>query len=96
MPVVVPTTVRVESGWDRRAARSAPLNRLRVGDSPLDRDLADRAARIRSSLAVAVPDAHIGALLETAEGAVTVLTSDTKDMNRIATFVGSPATIVRI
>ena len=40
----VPTTVRVEAGWDRTAAAWAFPNRLRIADVVLDTARADTAA----------------------------------------------------
>src|SRR5207302_9228435 len=52
--LVVPTAVRVEAGWDRRAHQSAAINRLRAADSPLDGPAADRAAEVVTALGVSV------------------------------------------
>jgi predicted nucleic acid-binding protein len=94
--LVVPTAVRVESGWDRRAAKAAALNRLRVDDVPLDPDLADRAADVCSALSVSVADAHLAASLQTTAGPHAVLTSDLKDVGRIARHCGVVVTIVPV
>ena len=81
----VPTTVRVEAGWDRTSPAWALLNRLRVTDSPLDSPTASTAAAIRSQTGVSVADAHIGAVIAAASATrVTVVTSDAGDMRRIA------------
>lgn len=77
---VVPTSVRVESGWDRSAPKSAVINRLRIADVPLDRALADVAAGIASDQGVSVADAHLGAVMrELPDDEVVVLTSDPPD-----------------
>jgi hypothetical protein len=92
----VPTTVRVEAGWDRRARRSAFVNRLRIGDLPLDRPAGDAAASLRRHHQVSVADAHLGASATdaAASGRVTVLTSDPDDVRRM---VGQAAvTVVRL
>jgi len=88
--LVVPTAVRVEAGWNRRAAGAATLNRLRVDDHPLDAGAADRASDVRSALAVPVADAHLAAVLATSAGPHAVLTSDAEDLRRIADHLGIP------
>lgn len=86
--LVVPTAVRVEAGWDRRARRSAAINSLRVDDSPLDHQAADIAAAVVSALGVSVADAHLASVLLTPPGPHAVLTSDKADVRRIAAHVG--------
>ena len=92
--LVVPTTVRVEAGWDRTAAAWAMANRLRVADEALSPAQANVAARIRATSRVSVADAHLGAVLQASEAAnLTVLTSDRTD---IAAVAGSrKVTVVR-
>ena len=81
----VPTTVRVEAGWDRTSPAWALLNRLRITDSPLDSPTASSAAAIRSQTGVSVADAHIGAVIAAVSATrVTVVTSDPGDVRRIA------------
>lgn len=92
--LVVPTAVRVEAGWDRRARRSAAINSLRVDDSPLDRRAADTAAAVVSALGVSVADAHLAAVLTTAPGPHTVVTSDKADVRRIAAHIGAAVNVV--
>lgn len=83
--VVVPTSVRVEAGWDRASPGSALLNRLRVVDLPLDPSTANVAAAIVSITGVSVADAHLGAAMRAIDdGDVVVLTSDPGDMVRVA------------
>lgn len=94
--LVVPTTVRVEAGWNREVPRVAAINRLRALDHPLDRPTADRAASIRSALAVSVADAHLGATLDPAHDRTAIVTSDVDDIERIAAFVGVAPVIVRV
>ena len=94
--LIVPTAVRVEAGWDRRARRSAAINRLRVEDSPLDRSAADTAAEVVSELGVSVADAHLGAVLSTTPGPHAVMTSDRGDARRIAAHIGGPVNIVPV
>ena len=81
---VVPTGVRVEDGWDRRAAPAAPANRLVPDDDPLDRPGADRASELRASVpAASVADACVGVTAEraaTQAALVEILTSDPGDM----------------
>jgi hypothetical protein len=91
--LVVPTAVRVEAGWDRRARQSAAINRLRASDSPLDRPAADRAADVVTALGVSVADAHLGSLLATTPGPPTVRTSDEADVRRISGHIGTPVTV---
>ena len=96
MSVLVPTTVRVEAGWDRSAGRSAPANRLPITDHALDSSSADRAAQLVNSLGVSPADAHIGAILEAIQGEVCVLTSDVGDLRRIVRHTDRSATVVTI
>lgn len=93
--LAVPTAVRVESGWDRRSADVAGINRLRVDDAPLDGPVADRAAAIRRALAVSVADAHLGAVLPAGEP-VAVLTSDVEDVRRMADHLGVAVNVVAL
>ena len=83
---VVPTSVRVEAGWDRTQPAAAAMNRLRVTDHMLDASAANIAAAITSSLTgVSVADAHIGAIIRSlAHVEVVVLTSDPGDITRVA------------
>lgn len=96
MSVVVPTTVRVEAGWDRTASRSATANRLPIMDDVLDSRTANQAARLSRTLGVSPADAHIGAALQAAQGDVSILTSDVADLRRVVQETGRPATVVRI
>jgi predicted nucleic acid-binding protein len=83
--VVVPTAVRVEAGWDRTSPAWAFLNRLRIGDLPLDTAHASTAAAIRSRNGVSVADAHLGAVIQSAPAdQITVVTSDPADMRLVA------------
>lgn len=82
--LVVPTTVRVEAGWDRTAPVAAARNRLRIADLALDPAAASAAAAIRSRHGVSVADAHIGAVIGQLEGDVTVVTSDPRDLRAVA------------
>lgn len=94
--LIVATAVRVEAGWDRTAPRAAAVNRLRVTDQGLDAGAANRAASIRAALGVSVPDAHLGQVLESLREPVSVITSDTDDVRRIAAHVGVHPQIVRL
>ena len=94
--VVVPTTVRVESAWDRRAPSAAALNRMRIRDAALDGRAADRAALVRSALGVSVADAHIAAVLGSTEGPHAVITSDRKDLERIADHLGMRVNVLQV
>jgi predicted nucleic acid-binding protein len=95
--LVVPTAVRVEAGWDRRSSGpTVILNRLRMDDAPLDTRAADRAAAVRNVLHVSVADAHVGAVIQAAEGPVAVITSDGGDVRRIAGHLGTAVTVVTL
>lgn len=96
LDVVVPTAVRVEAGWDRRAPVAALINHLRIRDVPLESASANAAAELVTRLDVSVADAHVGACVRAlAEiGAVAIITSDPDDMAAVADPV--PATIVTI
>ena len=84
--LVVPTTVRVEAGWDRTAPTAASVNRLRIRDAALDGPPANVAAAIRERDEVSVADAHLGAVVAAvaSRGAVTVITSDPSDAAKVA------------
>jgi hypothetical protein len=83
--VVVPTTVRVEVGWDRTVPAWAFLNGLRIEDIMLDSRNANIAAGIRQDARVSVADAHIGAVIQAATAVkVTIITSDPGDIRRVA------------
>ncbi len=94
--LVVPTSVRVEAGWNRREPDAAAANRLRVDDFALDTPAADDAAAIRSALGVSVVDAHLGAVLGATPGPHAVLTSDPEDLRRIASHLGTRSTILTV
>lgn len=94
--LVVPTAIRVEAGWNRTARGAAVINRLRVTDHILDASTADRTASIRTALDVSVADAHLGATIGATEEPVTVVTSDTGDVERMTAHLGIEATIVRL
>jgi predicted nucleic acid-binding protein len=92
---VVPTTVRVEAGWDRSTPGVAAINRFRVRDHVLDTPAANLAASIQERCGLGPADAHIGATVRSvSSGDVVVLTSDPTDI----AFVCMPSTpqIVRI
>jgi hypothetical protein len=75
--IAVPTTVRVEAGWDRTALNWALANRLRIRDDVLDAPQANTAAMIRRFVQVSVADAHMGAVIRrVTAGHITVVTSD--------------------
>lgn len=81
---IVPTSVRVQAGWDRAASGAAAINRFRVSDHALDTATANLAARIgRADVALSVADAHIGAAVaDLADHDVVVLTSDPAAITR--------------
>lgn len=83
--VVVPTSVRVEAGWDRTRPAASAINRLRVADHTLDTGAANVAATITDELTVSVADAHVGAAVRSLpHDEVVVLTSDPDDIMRVA------------
>jgi len=96
LDVVVPTAVRVEAGWDRRARSAALINHLRIADVPLDTASANDAAHLVARLHVSVADAHIGAAVAVVadRGAVAIITSEPEDMAAVSDPVR--ATIVPI
>ncbi len=96
MRLIVPTTVRVEAAWDRRQASAARINQLGIADSPLDKDAADRAAKLCDTLRVSAADAHLAAVLENTRGPHAVVTSDRKDIGRIAAHIGIKLEIVAV
>ncbi len=82
---VVPTSVRVEAGWDRTRPQAAAINRLRVVDHTLDAASANVAAAIADEPGVSVADAHVGAVIRSLRhDEVVVLTSDPDDIARVA------------
>lgn len=94
--LVVPTSVRVEAGWDRTASRAAAINRLRVTDHGLDSTAANKAASIRAALGTSVADAHLGVTLVALGEPAAVITSDTDDLRQIAAHLGVQPTIIRL
>ena len=93
---LVPTSVRVEAGWDRTAPAAAPVNRLGIKDVALDTRHADAAAAIaRAYPDVGVVDAHLGAAVQAHEATeIVVLTSDPGDLHRVVDPLD--VTIVRV
>ena len=88
--VVVPTSVRVEAGWDRSDANWALPNRLRILDADLDASQANESSAIRRRVGdqVSVVDAQVGAVIQgVAPGTVSVITSDPEDMATVAEHV---------
>ena len=97
--VVVPTPVRVEGRWDRRAPSAANLNRICGGrDHPLDTAAADRAAELsRSVPGASVVDVAVAQAAEVVEPEpTTIVTSDTGDLHRLATQLVRPVVIARL
>jgi predicted nucleic acid-binding protein len=82
--IAVPAAVRVEAGWDRTDPAWAFVNKLRIADVPLDVRHADSAAAIRQRTQVSVAGAHLGAAIQAATENVTVITSDPRDIHRVA------------
>jgi len=94
---VVPTSVRVEAGWDRTDASWAFANGLKILDADLNVELANSASAIRRrvGLQVSVVDAHVGAVIQSAVAdRVTVITSDPTDIAAVAE--GTSVVIVSI
>lgn len=84
---LVPTSVRVEAGWDRTTPDAAAINRFRIEDAVLDRTSANEAVRLRSEHGVSVADAHLGQVarnIADAGSEVVVITSDIADMTPVA------------
>ena len=96
MALTPPEKVPVEDGWDRTANRSAAASRLPIADDALDINSADLAARLRNTLGISPADARIGAVLEAAQGDVSILTSDVDDLRRIVEQTGHTAAVVRL
>ena len=83
--LAVPTTVRVEAGWDRTSPAWVFPNRLRIADDPLDPARASTAAAIRNRTRVSAADAHLAAVIQSATvDQITLLTSDPDDMRLAA------------
>lgn len=83
--IAIPTTVRVEAGWDRTAASWSFPNSLRIADAVLDASQANRAASIREGTGGSVADAHLGAVIRsTPAEQITVVTSDPSDARVVA------------
>jgi hypothetical protein len=93
---VVPTSVRVEAGWDRTAPRSAIINRLRFTDHSLDPNSANHAASIRVALGISTVDAHLASTLRAIDRPAVLVTSDVGDGQRIISYLGIDASIVRL
>jgi len=94
--VVVPTSVRVEAGWNRTDRRAAGIDRLSIRDHDLGAGAANLAATIRSTLGVSVADAHLGVALQQTPPPHTVYTNDGRDVRRISEHLGIPAAIVTV
>ena len=97
--VVVPTTVRVEAGWDRTAPSSATINRIsRAVDHALDGAAANRCVQLRRQVPTAsVVDATVAEAAESAAGQpVTIVTSDADDLRRLAAYLDASVVIAVI
>jgi hypothetical protein len=93
--VVVPTTVRVEAGWDRTSVAWAFPNRLRIIDVQLDQTHGNAAAAFRRRSGVSAAEAHLGAVIRsTSATQVTVVTGDPEAIQLIVE--GRVITIVAI
>ena len=85
--IVVPTSVRVEAGWDRTSRVWAFANRLGIVDVELGADHANVAAAIRGRIGthISVVDAHVGSVIQSCTtDRVSVVTSDPDDMKAVA------------
>jgi hypothetical protein len=82
--LVMPTTVRVEAGWDRCIPAEAAINRLHVDDAPLDRPCCQPRGLLSATLwAFQVADVHLAAVMTSAAGPVAVVTGDVADIRGI-------------
>jgi len=94
--LVVPITVQVEAGWDRRQPRSAAINRLRMVRPGLDGPTADEAAEVVTAIGVTPADAHIAVTLKSTATPHSVLTSDESDIRGVADHVGARVVVVTV
>ena len=97
--VVVPTAVRVEARWDRRAPAAANLNRLcRASDHPLVATAANRAAELAGLVpGSSVVDAAVAQAAEVAQSPpTTVVTSDQEDFRRLSAHLTRPIVIAHL
>lgn len=93
--IQVPTTVRVEVGWDRTAGSWTFANHLRITDVALDTAQANMAASTRQRTQASAADAHLGAVIRSSgAGHITVITSDPRDAPVAAS--DQPITVVTI
>ncbi len=75
--LAVPTAFRVEAGWDRAAPFRSFTNRLPILDVSIDTTAANAASATRNGTGVSVPDAQLGAAIQSAPAdRTTVLASD--------------------
>ena len=85
--IVVPTSVRVEAGWDRTNSAWAFANRLGIADVELGAHHANVAAAIRGRIGthISVVDAHVGSVIQSSTtDRISVVTSDPDDMKAVA------------
>ncbi|MGA1346570.1 MAG: hypothetical protein ACO35E_11440 [Ilumatobacteraceae bacterium] len=95
--IVVPTSVRVEAGWDRSTPSAAAIDRMRVRDHVLDTPAANVAAGIQARTGVGPTDAHIGATVRSVTaGDVVVLTSDPAGIAAASADAAVTVRIIRI
>ena len=95
--IVVPVAVRVETGWDRTAPSAAALNRIsRARDIVLDARAADRAAQLRQNAGVSVVDATVAQVAEASARPIAILTSDSKDMHRLAALIEGDTRVIHL
>lgn len=99
---IVPTTVRVEAGWDRTDPRAANGNRLLGAgtDVVLDRTGANRAVQLRRAVPTAsVVDVGVAVAAEDVGGpgtVVEILTSDVDDFRSLGAQLTCTVDVVRI
>ena len=104
-PTLVPTSVRIEAGWDRSAQTWSAMNALSVEDVVLNGVIANRAAALRSAVdsgartspadrrkrMLSTADAHLGAILQ---GGDIVAASDPGDVEAMASHRNISVTTV--
>jgi hypothetical protein len=94
--LVVPVAVRVEADWDRTNPSAELVNRLWVTDIDLRPPRVDRAVRLRGRTGVSVVDATVGEAAMSADEPVVILTSDGRDMTRLAALTDNDTRVVRL
>jgi hypothetical protein len=93
--VVVPPAVRIEAGCDRSAQGSSLFNRLAPADHDVTPKRTDRSVQLAAQARVSVVDACVGEAAETLAPSV-ILTSDARDMKRLANIVSGNVTVATL